>query len=520
MRFRKSALILALVVILFNSATPQVFAQSQPATPQTPPQQCFKQDECATGKYKNSFAVASQECKSFVPYTYNCISSPPPVKLNTPLAGLTEITGLQNYIVIIYKFLIGSAGILAGIMIVIAGFEWLTAAGDSGKIKHSREKIMNALIGLVLALGSYTILYTINPALLSLQMAPIKLIRQEEMPAKSERCTIGLSELTATANGPADRAACALQCGGADKIIAYQVENGAGCCSCKNPCAALAARDPYSDRSREAAQPAADPLALESGYQYNGQRYYIEVPRPSGTSCASRCGAAGYLNHAVLDPCTWAQTASATPADAAKKEQQRAACLADATKVNVCCQCTGDDRVHRYDRGPGDAARCQALSNDPNPTDCMAYSGADGMCTYGDRKCTWKPTTCSASLPCPNPTSQQCIDNKCITTSTPNGAETNCAAAGVACGSDNNSIECCSGNSCITRVLSSNYCRPDLEATKIPRGGLCDKDSDCSSACNDSNEGMRLDGRSMSCGSTPCNADRQCTTACNKKRCK
>jgi hypothetical protein len=65
-------------------------------------------------------------------------------------------------------------------MIVIAGFEWLTAAGDSGKIKHAREKITNALIGLVLALGSYTILNTINPALLSLQLHPIKMVRLED----------------------------------------------------------------------------------------------------------------------------------------------------------------------------------------------------------------------------------------------------------------------------------------------------------------------------------------------------
>ncbi len=515
MRFRKPIFVIALAIALLQMAPSYVHAQATPA--QTPPQQCFKQEECGAGKYKNSFAVASQECTGFTPYTFTCISSPPAVKLNVPLAGLNEITGLQNYIAIIYKFLIGSAGILAGIMIVIAGFEWLTAAGDSGKIKHARERITKALIGLVLALGSYTILYTINPALLSLQLAPIKILREEAIPAKSERCTIGLSELTATANGPADRAACALQCGGADKIIAYQVENGAGCCSCKNPCAALAARDPYSDRSREAAQPTADPLALESGYQYNGQRYYIEVPRTSGSSCVARCSAMGYLNPAVLDPCTWAQTASATPEEAAKKTQQRVACLADQTKVNVCCQCSGDDRVHRYDNGPGDASRCQAL-NDPNPNDCRQYSGADGLCAYGDRRCTWAPTTCSSTLPCPNPASQQCIDNKCVTQSTP--TQTNCAAAGVACGSNNNGLGCCSGNTCITRTLSSDYCRPDTETTKIPKGGLCDKDSDCSSLCNDSNEGMRLEGQINSCGSTPCNADNRCNTACNQKRCK
>lgn len=175
MRFRH-LIIVAAAIACTQFAAPVTHAQT-PLTPST----CFKQEECGVGKYKNSFPVSSTDCAPFNPFSYNCISSPPAVKLNIPIAGNTEIAGLQKYIVVIYKFLIGAAGILAGIMITIAGFEWLTAAGDSGKIKHARERIMKALLGLVLTLGSYTILYTINPALISLQLVPVKIHRSSEI---------------------------------------------------------------------------------------------------------------------------------------------------------------------------------------------------------------------------------------------------------------------------------------------------------------------------------------------------
>lgn len=203
MRFKKPIFILAIAVILLTSATPQVFSQAQTATTQAPPQHCFKQDECSQGIFKNSFAVESNDCAQYKPYNYNCISNPPPYKLSVPFGDKTEISGLQNYIVALYKFLIGAAGLLAGIMITIAGFEWLTAAGDSGKIKHARERMIKALLGLVLVLGSYTILYTINPALISLQLIPIKMIRPEALASQvADGCKVGRDDALCAAKTP------------------------------------------------------------------------------------------------------------------------------------------------------------------------------------------------------------------------------------------------------------------------------------------------------------------------------
>ena len=75
---------------------------------------------------------------------------------------------LAQYIKIVYEWLVRAAAIFATAMIAWGGFMWLTAGGNTGRLGQARTIIANALTGLVLALGSYTLLYTINPKLMEL----------------------------------------------------------------------------------------------------------------------------------------------------------------------------------------------------------------------------------------------------------------------------------------------------------------------------------------------------------------
>lgn len=93
-------------------------------------------------------------------------------ELNVPLAS-ANITGpdieagtaIGIYIKAVYEFLVRAAAILAVMMFSYGGLLWLTAAGEKGRVGEAQKVMTNALIGLVLALGSYTILYAINPKL-------------------------------------------------------------------------------------------------------------------------------------------------------------------------------------------------------------------------------------------------------------------------------------------------------------------------------------------------------------------
>lgn len=93
------------------------------------------------------------------------------IRLSGALGGI--VSGLPEFIERLYNWMIAIAGGLATVMIMIAGFIWLTAAGNPTRIKQAKEMISNAIIGLFLALGAFIILNTINPTLLNLKMPTI-----------------------------------------------------------------------------------------------------------------------------------------------------------------------------------------------------------------------------------------------------------------------------------------------------------------------------------------------------------
>jgi len=73
----------------------------------------------------------------------------------------------MNLISVLIWWAFRLAGILAFIMIVFAGFQYLTSGGNTAQQKDAQERIMNAIIGLILLFAFYIILYTINPNILS-----------------------------------------------------------------------------------------------------------------------------------------------------------------------------------------------------------------------------------------------------------------------------------------------------------------------------------------------------------------
>jgi hypothetical protein len=70
----------------------------------------------------------------------------------------------------VFNLLISLAAVFAVLMIVIGGFQYMSTDAIQGK-SAGRERIKNAIFGLILVLGAYLILYTINPKLLELNLS-------------------------------------------------------------------------------------------------------------------------------------------------------------------------------------------------------------------------------------------------------------------------------------------------------------------------------------------------------------
>ena len=100
------------------------------------------------------------------------------VDINTNYAPLTDIPGFAEatsaknpggMLNTLFNLSIGIGGILAVIMIIFAGFKYMYEESISGK-SDAKAKITNAFFGLLLILGSYIILRTINSDLLRINL--------------------------------------------------------------------------------------------------------------------------------------------------------------------------------------------------------------------------------------------------------------------------------------------------------------------------------------------------------------
>ena len=95
-----------------------------------------------------------------------------------------ETTGnIANLIRAIYKYAIGVVGILAAVVLMFGGVLWITAGGNTTRIGEAKAWIGASLTGLILALSSYLILATVNPALVNFETTAIQTV--EKIPTGS-----------------------------------------------------------------------------------------------------------------------------------------------------------------------------------------------------------------------------------------------------------------------------------------------------------------------------------------------
>lgn len=81
--------------------------------------------------------------------------------------------GLPNYVKYIYNFAMVFAGLLALLVLMWSGVQYLTSAGKPEVLKSAKSRIKSAFLGILILLFSYLILITINPQLIIFQLPGI-----------------------------------------------------------------------------------------------------------------------------------------------------------------------------------------------------------------------------------------------------------------------------------------------------------------------------------------------------------
>jgi hypothetical protein len=90
-------------------------------------------------------------------------------------AGVLSSNFIGTYVSGVYKFLIGFAFVIAVVMIMIGGLQYVIGA-STGEIGKAKERIKNAVVGFVLLLFVYVILFTVNPNLTVFEELAIEVI--------------------------------------------------------------------------------------------------------------------------------------------------------------------------------------------------------------------------------------------------------------------------------------------------------------------------------------------------------
>jgi len=101
--------------------------------------------------------------------------------------------GLGAYLNPMIKIFIALCAVLSVIMIVVGGIEYMTSELAHSK-EAGKERIMQAILGLLIALGSWALLNTINPDLLNSEFNPGAV--NATVPSQSSGGTCNYPELT------------------------------------------------------------------------------------------------------------------------------------------------------------------------------------------------------------------------------------------------------------------------------------------------------------------------------------
>lgn len=93
-----------------------------------------------------------------------------------------SVNWIGEYIMGIYKYGISIIGILAVLAMAIGGVIWILSFGNPSTVAVGKEWITGAILGVVLALGSYILLNTINADLVRMRPIQVAYIKNYDDP--------------------------------------------------------------------------------------------------------------------------------------------------------------------------------------------------------------------------------------------------------------------------------------------------------------------------------------------------
>ncbi len=100
-------------------------------------------------------------------------------------------SNLPEYISAIYKIALIVVTLSAVLMLTVGGFMYLTSAGNTASMSSAKGIITDSIIGLIIALSAWLVLYIINPDLVKISMSALPSAETSSAPPATAPGSIG-----------------------------------------------------------------------------------------------------------------------------------------------------------------------------------------------------------------------------------------------------------------------------------------------------------------------------------------
>jgi len=150
---------------------------------------CWTKAECAawsdeingekvTADWGDVFPADCAKTKTTQQEMHYCYANDVPYDLNISIGSVTKVQNFPEYINAVYTWLLPAAALIAVVMMMIGGLQYVLARGKSKYVDAAKTRITNAITGMVILLSIFVILNLIDSQLTVFESLKTPLIKE------------------------------------------------------------------------------------------------------------------------------------------------------------------------------------------------------------------------------------------------------------------------------------------------------------------------------------------------------
>lgn len=152
---------------------------------------CWTEEQCTGGTQEgksNTWDDAIAACVHEPVRMGYCYLAPRTLTTIIAISGDNTFASLADYINALYKYLVPVMSIVAIVMVMVAGLQYILSRGNPSAVKAAKERIVQAVVGIVLLLSAYTLARLLDPSLVNLEQLRVPMVKEVVLLDEGSKC--------------------------------------------------------------------------------------------------------------------------------------------------------------------------------------------------------------------------------------------------------------------------------------------------------------------------------------------